>query len=317
MNEIPPTEDQPDDIDDHYRRASALDPSRPSVSVRRAVMGHAAQLAAERASKPVALKIDMTRPAANQAWRRPAITGTLAAAALAGLLIAPRFLTAPAPSGAPSPHAQASPPELDSSLGKAAPAAEEPAPSRAASARAAPEFKSLNRQAATAGMPPPRTPSDYTELQENRQAADSRAAGGAKNAAAASGAAEIAEPPTQRVTVSASRIPAPAVPRSAAVPQAMRPLDASAALRRAAESGDVAAMRSLLGHTIDIEARDASGRTALMLATMRGQSLAVDALLENGADPNAADARGTTPLQAALAGDQRAIVAALKRAGAR
>jgi ankyrin repeat protein len=65
------------------------------------------------------------------------------------------------------------------------------------------------------------------------------------------------------------------------------------------------------------DARDAEGRTALMLAVLRGQSHAVEVLLANGADPNAADARGTTPLQAALAGHQQAIAATLQRAGAR
>jgi ankyrin repeat protein len=68
---------------------------------------------------------------------------------------------------------------------------------------------------------------------------------------------------------------------------------------------------------VDIDARDESGRTALMLATLHGQTHAVDTLLASGADPNAADAQGTTPLQAAIAGGQPSIVAALRRAGAR
>jgi ankyrin repeat protein len=76
-------------------------------------------------------------------------------------------------------------------------------------------------------------------------------------------------------------------------------------------------LRVLLDQQVDIEARDASGRTALMLATLRGRAAAVDALLASGADPNAADASGTRPLQAAVANDQQAIAAALRRAGAR
>jgi ankyrin repeat protein len=88
-------------------------------------------------------------------------------------------------------------------------------------------------------------------------------------------------------------------------------------LRRAADSGDMQKLRVLLDQQVDIEARDASGRTALMLATLRGRAAAVDALLASGADPNAADASGTTPLQAAVANDQQAIAAALRRAGAR
>ena len=47
MNEMPPSKDESEDVDDHYRRASALDPSRPSEPVRRAVLEHAARLAEE------------------------------------------------------------------------------------------------------------------------------------------------------------------------------------------------------------------------------------------------------------------------------
>jgi ankyrin repeat protein len=95
------------------------------------------------------------------------------------------------------------------------------------------------------------------------------------------------------------------------------PTDPVAALLRAAEIGDVPGLQTLLDEQVDIEARDSSGRTALMLATLRGQIKAVDALLAHGADPNTADAQGTTPLQIALAGDEPAIATALQRAGAR
>ena len=48
MNDVPPSEDPPDHIDDLYRRAGSLDTSRPSEAVRRAVLDHAERLAAER-----------------------------------------------------------------------------------------------------------------------------------------------------------------------------------------------------------------------------------------------------------------------------
>ena len=50
MSECRQTADPPDDIDDRYRRAAALDPGRPSDAVRRAVFEHAAKLAAERSA---------------------------------------------------------------------------------------------------------------------------------------------------------------------------------------------------------------------------------------------------------------------------
>jgi ankyrin repeat protein len=110
---------------------------------------------------------------------------------------------------------------------------------------------------------------------------------------------------------------------------AARRTEPAAALRQAAEAGDMAALHTLLSpqtdidqpadieRSADIDARDSSGRTALMLATQHGRRAAVDALLAAGADPNAADAHGTTPLQAAIAAGQPDIIAALQRAGAR
>jgi ankyrin repeat protein len=88
-------------------------------------------------------------------------------------------------------------------------------------------------------------------------------------------------------------------------------------LRHAAEVGDLAGLERLIGRQANIDARDAAGRTALMLATLQGKTDAVLALLAHGADPNAVDASGTTPLQAATAGGQTAIVTALQRYGAR
>jgi hypothetical protein len=78
--------DGSDEVDELYRRASALDSHRPSESVRRAVLAHAARLAEERGASS-AYCSGATRPVR---WRA-AVFGTLAAAALAGLMVAPRF----------------------------------------------------------------------------------------------------------------------------------------------------------------------------------------------------------------------------------
>jgi ankyrin repeat protein len=91
MNEVPPNQDPDYEVDDLYRRASALDPSRPSESVRRRVLDLAAQLAAERAAVNRPAKFSFARRSYRSSWR-PAIFGTLAAAALAGLLFVPEFL---------------------------------------------------------------------------------------------------------------------------------------------------------------------------------------------------------------------------------
>ena len=92
------------DIDELYQRLSAEDPGRPSERARRAIMRRAADLAAGQV-----VDNDPARSARKHAARRlfnprAGIYAGLAAAALAGILIAPRFLTRPpAPSEAVPP----------------------------------------------------------------------------------------------------------------------------------------------------------------------------------------------------------------------
>jgi Ankyrin repeats (many copies) len=271
VNELPPSDTPPDDIDEHYRRASALHLSRPSAALRRAVLSHAADLAAEHAAKQRTADGYSTRPASNRARWRPAIFGGLAAAALAGLLIAPRFLTQRSllvppntPAAAPSPNV----------------AGEKPSPPQAESlSTAKSSVRSADASRPDAG--PPRSP------------------GGEAAAPMPPALEELA---TSRATTGGAKAAPPNDP---------------AALRQAAEIGDIHGLQMLLEDRVSIDARDAGGRTALMLAVLHGHSDAVDALLAGGADPNAADAHGTTPLQTAVATNQPAVAAALRRAGAR
>lgn len=83
MSDETPDNDTVDDIDAQYRHAAALDPGRPAESVRRNILTHAAAVAAQRSGD--------TR-AVNQLRWRPKLIGTLAAAALAGLLVTPHLL---------------------------------------------------------------------------------------------------------------------------------------------------------------------------------------------------------------------------------
>jgi hypothetical protein len=283
MNELPPSDDQPDDVDDLYRRASALDASRPSESVRRAVLDRAAQLAAERAALNSPVKVDFTARTKRPPWRRPAIFGTLAAAALAGLLVVPQLIAPRAPPAPAAPSAA----QVQSKAESRADARDAARTADAAnSAVKSPRAEAQNRPHAQSEPP-----------QNGASASDDRRA--------------------QRVTSGISGLSA-SPPRAAAdTAPAARWTDLSAELRRAAEAGDVPALQGVLDRHAVIEARDDSGRTALMLATLHGQTLAVEVLLAHGADPNAADTRGTTPLQAAVAGNQEAIAAALQRAGGR
>ena len=312
MSKVPPSQDQPDDVDDQYRRASALDPSRPSEAVRRAVLAHAAQLVAKRATRDAGSMIKSTRRAVNQVWWRPAILGTLAAAALAGLMIAPRFLEAPRvqgtrPNAAPAPVAQAP----DSRADERAPSAPALGPERTAKPGAS--TRNADMLSHTGGARP----------KVNARASGGAAPAAAESASVAPRASEEAQSTDPRVGgVEARRQRAPSnTPLATAITAVPRiseaAADPAAAVRRAAEIGDLSRLQRLLEKQIDIDSRDDAGRTALMLATLHGHTDAVAALLAYGADPNAAAADGTTPLQAARAGDHPAIVAALQRHGAR
>jgi hypothetical protein len=288
VNDVPPSQ-EPDDVDDFYRRASALDPSRPSEWVRRTVLARAADLAASHA----ATHVKAVRPAGTRAWWRPAVVGTLAAAALAGLLIAPHLITPDAP-----PRTALQPVHVPRPEAAATMAARAPVPGQAPDMRTNQVPSSLPSSEAERGGEPSRA------LHGPRPAARDVAAAGEGRR-------------VSRNNSTATALTTTALPSAAPMAPAARLTDPAAALRRAAEIGDLPALRALLDEKSDIDARDANGRTALMLATLHGQSVIVDALLASGADPNAADAHGTTPLQAAVAGDQPAIVAALRKAGAR
>ena len=352
MNEVPPSQDPDEEADDLYRRASALDPSRPSEAVRRRVLEHAAQLAAERAAANRPAKISFARWSYRSSWR-PAIFGTLAAAALAGLLFAPEFLmphgpgttllpdqgslqeAAPAPAAPAADSAPVSAPQAAAQVpaGAVAPSAPRPAPAEERRQYAADEPSVAASRGQAQGMLKPRV-----SARNAATVADSAAPIAGKNATAqlqgvistqsapaASAGAAIEE---RRERLGASTAGTAAAPLAAPAARestervevtAGRRADPAAELRRAAEIGDVAKLQGLLNLQSEsvVDARDEDGRTALMLAILHGRAHAVNVLLAHGADPNVADAHGTTPLQAALAGHQTAIAAALQLAGAR
>ena len=336
---LPPVPETPDELDDRYRRMSERDSSRPGETVRRRVLEHAAQLAAQRAGKAAsAAKGPSGWQWPSRRWRPAAVFGTLAVAAIAGLMIAPRILVSPV---TPKSRPLSAPPvETELRENKAAgrllpsPApALEPAPiSQSAPIRheelaaapppeaaVAPPSARPARPIAGLHVTQPAAP-DATSAERPAQAylgesaaADSKAAGPRASTSDTATGVTI-----QEATVTAARRAASAPPAAnvAAAPAA-NVTDAAAALRNAAETGDLRGVDRLLAKQSDINARDAAGRTPLMLAILRGQTDVVSALLAYGADPNAADGHGTTPLQAARAAGRPAIIAALQRYGAR
>jgi hypothetical protein len=269
MKEIPTPNEGPDEVDEQYRRLSDRESSGPSEAVRRAVLRHAAELAAQSRTQENA-PARGTPVAKRTPWRIATYGGLAAAAALAGLLVIPHFLM---PSTEPA--ARLPPPSSyvpDTGASTAAPALP---PARQADAPRAEEMPGLARNSTARGSAPASQPQTLAPL----------AAG--------------------------------SPPRLFSLSRAASPADPAAALREAAQRGDVPTLRRLVAADLNINARDAGGRTALMIAVLHGQKEAVNVLLAAGADPNAADATGTKPLQAALARAHSAIAAALEQSGAR
>ncbi|MDP6555133.1 MAG: protein kinase [Pirellulaceae bacterium] len=84
-----------------------------------------------------------------------------------------------------------------------------------------------------------------------------------------------------------------------------------AALMRAATTGQIGAIRRLLAEGVDVNDKDADGRTALMTASTEGQVSTALALIVMGANPNEKDNEGLTALMYAAAARQTDLIAAL------
>jgi hypothetical protein len=298
-----------------YRRASDADAAGPSETVRAAILAESRRAAAELAKQAPRQAFDVSRPAANDfRWKITAF-GTVGAALLAALLFAPRYWENARPakvSMAPAPS---------------------PAAELAQKKDQAPKLAELKADAAASNTAPARqSPAASTSLQEvvvtqaDRKSSKSNGAPLPQLAAPAPAAA----PP---VTNSIVQNYAPAAPAARAklldssafvggVPS--KRADAAGAdsalqpatLQSAVAQGDVAQAALLLDQGAVIDARDAAGRTPLMLAVTEDRLEIVRLLLARGADPNAADNAGHTPLQQATKRNLQDVAELLEQAGA-
>jgi ankyrin repeat protein len=90
-----------------------------------------------------------------------------------------------------------------------------------------------------------------------------------------------------------------------------------AALRQAAQEGQMTAVKELLEKGANVNARDDKGRTALLwVAPARDNPEMVKFLIAKGAEVNAADNAGETALMIAASQSNPGIVTALLEAGA-
>lgn len=301
MSELPPDNEDPAEVDALYRRMSAADPSQPGEGVRLAVLAYATRRAAQAARDAAVIRPEYSWQR-RRAWARPAAFGALAAGILAAFMLGPR-LTRPPQLPAPAARAErvAASPPVYADLNTAPLSKEE-----------RPPVAMIEPDARVGRMPRDALQRQLT-LPPPAEVASSNQAAAAPARAAAAGRVSAAA-----ATADAAPAPAagPATPSGHAAPARLQE-EAGAALWRAAETGDLAALRDLHQQHADLNVTDGAGRTALMLATLHGRSQAVAALLDYGADPNIADARGESPLDAALAADESEIISALKRHGAR
>ncbi len=297
MNQ-PPSGDGDDDMERRFQ-TGLKDDGEPSAAVRRAILEHASRMAAAHAeSRPGG-----RRSGTLTARRRNTIFGALAAAVFAGLLVVPMLRT-------PVVHRQglvaqgpvAPPPNLET----ASHSAQAPPPQSAQAPRPA-ELQRNNttysgagaqrRIAADADKPQEATgPAAKTEPQSVRGAAPAMQAPASDAASVSGGAAAPSSRQLARATTSS--------------------VERGEFFRGAAAAGNLTAVNAVLSSSFDVDARDRSGRTALMLAILNGHADVVDALLAHGAAVNAADASAVRPLQMARAKGNEAIIDSLLRAGA-
>lgn len=308
MSELPPDNEESAEVDALYRRLSAADPSQPGEGVRLAVLAYATRRAAQAASDAEVIRPEYSWQR-RRPWARPATYGALAAGILAAFMFGPRIMR--------QPQVPATAAVADRAAGPA------------------PVYADLNSSQLDAASPPPamnapeakvrRVPRDVVQRQTAVAPAELASRSPMATAAPAAQSPAAAARAEAAGRISADSAPAEAAAGSAleggAVTSRAAPArlqeDTAPALWRAAESGDLAALRDLHQQHANLNAADGAGRTALMIATLHGHSQAVSALLQYGADPNIADARGESPLDAALAADESEIITALKRHGAR
>ena len=93
--------------------------------------------------------------------------------------------------------------------------------------------------------------------------------------------------------------------------------DLNSDLIEAVNKGDTVAVEALLAGGADVNAKDNTGRTTLMLAAVGGHSATVEALLTAGPDVNAMSKTGQTALLLAAMRGHTDIVELLKKAGAK
>ena len=294
---------------DRYRRAGGTIVPTPSDAVRAAILAEGRRVAGQlanqgsHANRESKSSFDTSRPAANDARWKITAFGTMGAALLAALLIAPRYWeTLPASKQTASSPAlpQMAPP---AALSQGAPPA---AP--------APKLESV------APRPSRDALQEVTAARRRAEVHQEKAANAPPSAAASADAASQSAP--EAYVPPEEKPPRAGPARSAdsgigeAADRMFKRSQTPGTLLSAAKSGDVPQATALIDRGAALDVRDSQGRTPLMLAVSEGRLEVVRLLLQRGADPNAADNSGKTPLRSAMDQNLTDIAELLRGAGA-
>jgi len=312
MNQ-PPSGDGDDDMERRFQ-TGLQDEGGPSEAVRRAILDNASRMAVEHARSQSGRR----RSAMLPSRRRNTIFGALAAAVFAGLLVVPMLR-------APVIHRQspvAAPPNWESApqpvQAPAPQSAQPPAPRLAELERSNSTHRGAGAQRRiTAEADKPKEaagPASSSSNYGSQAKTEPQAVGGGLPSPAVPPAAPAMQAPASDAASAITAAPAPSSRQLARATTSS--VERGESLRAAAAAGDLAAVNALLGSSLDVNARDRSGRTALMLAILNGHADVVEALLARGADLDAADSSGARPLQMARAKGNEEIIDSLLRGGA-
>lgn len=295
----------PDDLQQRYAEANALDARRPAQRVRDAALAHAQMVLASR-NNPDAVAPAPKRPspwAANLPSWKAALVASVLLAPLLGILVMRSERELPPGEQIAMQSPLPSPP-LSQATDAAAPPMAESAVTPSARTPAAP---------APAPAPARATAPVVAATTSTTSPAVGIATAAAERADMSAPAPLAAAAPVQSGGLANSAVQAKrAVGAGAGAAARAEPSSLNDALVRAVRAGQAQALDGLVGRGASVDARDATGNTALLLAVQSGDEASTKALLKLGANPDLADPHGVNALQLARQLGHAKIIALLE-----
>lgn len=297
---------RPDDLQQRYAEANALDDRRPGQHVRDAALSHAQMVLANRkhpdAVTPAPAQKRPSLWAANLPSWKAALVASVLLAPLLGILVMRSerelppgeqiAMRSPLPSRtSPKATDTAAPPMAESAVTPSARAPAAPAPARATAPAVA---------ATTSAT-------DATRSKETQETKANTASPSVGIASASAEKADMPAPislaapaPIQSGSLADAAVQAKRSPGvGAGAAERAEPSSLNDALLHAVRAGQTQALDGLVSRGASVDARDAAGMTALLLAVQSGDEPTTRALLKLGANPDLADTQRVNALQLA------------------